>query len=120
MSDLLASWNQLEVEFSEAFAAHGDGGNLVFAFLPIDGDAPDIGPMTITGELPLHTVPGTTWADPWGSCLLTDHAGNPHRIFIVAAGTSSSVEPYQAFERLARRAGAACFRLPRGMAATET
>ncbi len=108
----------MQSQFTETFAVHGDGGNLAFAFLPIDGDAPDIGPMTVTGSLPRHILPATTWANPFGTCLLTDHAGQSHRVFIFVAGTRSSAEPYQAFGRLARRAGAACFRLPRGMAAT--
>lgn len=118
MSDLLTSLDRLEVEFAEALEAHGDGGNLTFVLFPID-QAIETGPVRINAvSIPRDYFPGTSWAEQFGFALWTDFAGQSHQVLSYVAGTSRSAEPLQAFLRLARRAGALCFRLPRGRAQT--
>ncbi len=119
MSDLTSSLDRLEADFADAFECYGDGGKLSLAFFPLPDDAPEIGQMQLgTGTIPPESLPGVSWTDLYGIALITDHAEVGHRIITVIGGTARSSEPLRVFQRLSRRAGAVCFRLPRGMTAT--
>jgi hypothetical protein len=120
MADLSTHLNQLEILFTNALAQFGDGGDMSLGVFPLDLPEPLAGPLIVEGvSLPHDWLHGASWTGFFGTTTVPDGSGQSHTLlFVFGAITPFERGAGSAFQRLASAAGAACYRLPDGLAAS--